>query len=114
MSDGDDERFEAFNDYQAEAVRTSGGWVDMMDRLKMGAIGLGGESGEVQELIKKAAYHDKPLEPAALEKELGDVIWYVADICEAAGLNFAEVASRNVSKLRARYPDGYVSGGGKR
>lgn len=46
--------------------------------------------------------------------ELGDVLWYLSALAQSIGSSLGEVAARNVAKLEARYPDGYVPGGGKR
>jgi NTP pyrophosphatase (non-canonical NTP hydrolase) len=45
---------------------------------------------------------------------LGDVLWYLADIATARGLNLADVAAGNLEKLQHRYPNGFVLGGGQR
>jgi NTP pyrophosphatase (non-canonical NTP hydrolase) len=99
--------------YQANAVRTAQGMEDP-NMLANWGLGLAGEAGEVIELIKKHLYHGKELDKDALIKELGDVMWYVAAICSQVGLSLEDVAERNVAKLSARYPNGFVKGGGKR
>lgn len=79
------------------------------------ALGLNGESGEVAEIIKKIVRKQMPfdilkdqtiLEPDSLRQqikaELGDVLWYVAQICEQANLDLEEVAQANVDKLTQR------------
>lgn len=75
--------------------------------IDLGALGLVGEAGEVAELIKKHVHHHKPLDRDALAKELGDVLWYIAFLCELNGLTLEEVASASVVKLRQRFPDGF-------
>ena len=103
-----------FDDYQHAAARTSDPLQPTIDRLTNGALGLGGEAGEVIELVKKHRYHGKPLDREALVGELGDVLWYVAETASAAGLSLWGIAEENLSKLRARYPDGFEEGGGVR
>lgn len=71
------------------------------------AIGLGGEAGEVLELIKKGIFHQHGLDHTKLKKELGDVLWYVAALCTRAGLDMSEVMEANIDKLMERYPEGY-------
>lgn len=70
-------------------------------------LGLAGESGEVVELIKKAVFHGHDLDRLKLRKELGDVLWYLAAIATMCGLDLDDVAEGNISKLKARYPDGF-------
>jgi len=103
-----------FDDYQRAAARTSDPSRLEIDRLTNGALGLGGEAGEVIELVKKHRYHGKLLDREALVGELGDVLWYVAETASAAGLSLWGIAEENLSKLRARYPGGFEEGGGVR
>lgn len=71
------------------------------------ALGLAGEAGEVIDDIKKRVFHGRkvPLEHTA--EELGDVLWYVANIATAYNLNLEGILEENVRKLTARYPDKY-------
>lgn len=96
-----------FDEYQELAGRTSPADRPALEKLTNGALGLGGEAGEVVELVKKHRYHGHELDPDLVAKELGDVLWYVAEICRATGLSMGDVAQRNVDKLRARYPEGF-------
>lgn len=73
----------------------------------MCALGMCGESGEVADLIKKAVFHEKPLDLDHLRKEIGDVLWYVAEMCSAFGFNLVDVMKCNIEKLSARYPNGF-------
>ena len=98
-----------FDAYQELAGRTSPEGRAALERLTNGGLGLAGEAGEVVELIKKHRYHGHALDPDEITKELGDVLWYVAEICTATGVSMGEVAERNIAKLRARYPAGFSS-----
>ena len=62
------------------AVSTTNG-IDVAELLN-GVIGLTGESGEVADLVKKGVFHEKGIDINHLKKECGDVMWYVAMICE--------------------------------
>jgi NTP pyrophosphatase (non-canonical NTP hydrolase) len=104
------------SDYQAEMRRTHapapGTPTDLCHASH--GLGLAGESGEVADLLKKHLLHGVPFDRSALVKELGDVLWYLAAIAEDHGVTLDEVAQTNVAKLRARYPEGFVLGGGVR
>ena len=95
------------DEYQALALRTAGHRENTEKVLTYTALGLTGESGEVAEMIKKTFYHGHPLDVEALCKELGDVLWYLAVMAEELGLSLEQIATQNIEKLRARYPEGF-------
>lgn len=95
------------NDYQRLALRTEAPGRAQRDRLLNAALGLAGEAGEFADSVKKYAYHAHALDEAALCKELGDVLWYVALACDTLGLQLSDVMAENVEKLRRRYPEGF-------
>jgi NTP pyrophosphatase (non-canonical NTP hydrolase) len=77
--------------------------------LMTAAIGLSSESGEFIEIIKKAVFQGKPLDKDVqfhLKRELGDIMWYVANACRALDLTLDDIISENVDKLKSRYPGG--------
>lgn len=72
-----------------------------------GLFGLSGESGELIDMVKKWIFHEKELDEDHAKKELGDVMWYVAMICESFGWSLDEIMQMNVDKLKKRYPEGF-------
>jgi NTP pyrophosphatase (non-canonical NTP hydrolase) len=73
------------------------------------AIGLGSETGEFQEIIKKVLFQGKPFTDETrhhLKRELGDIMWYWTNACRALNLDPDEVIIENVRKLESRYPGG--------
>lgn len=90
-----------WNDYQA--------WVQTKVRtpVECSILGLAGEAGETVDLLKKVLYHGKSLDREKLKLELGDVLFYLADIAEKYGIPLSEVAEGNVEKIDARYPTGF-------
>jgi NTP pyrophosphatase (non-canonical NTP hydrolase) len=80
------------------------------------ALGLAGEAGEVAEHAKKAIRDDggemTAERRAAMSKELGDVLWYVAQLASELGLELDEIASTNLEKLLSRQRRGVLSGSG--
>ena len=78
------------------------------------ALGLAGEVGEVIELIKKERFHGVLANTHTLRKELGDVLFYLSWVANLYGVSLSSVAQTNIQKLRERYPNGFVSGGGIR
>lgn len=84
------------------------------------ALGLCGEAGESAEIIKKLFRDDdgtgvlelSPDRRAKLAFELGDVLWYVANLAREAGLNMDDIAELNVVKLTARQAADKLKGDG--
>jgi NTP pyrophosphatase (non-canonical NTP hydrolase) len=77
--------------------------------LLTSSIGLGSESGELQEIVKKMLFQGKPLNDDNIfhmKRELGDIAWYWINACNALGIDPNEVLAENVEKLKARYPGG--------
>ena len=70
-------------------------------------LGLSGEVGEFNDMIKKWIFHEKELDMEHAKKEMGDVLWYVAMMCESFGWNMEDVMQTNIDKLKARYPEGF-------
>ena len=71
------------------------------------ALGLAGESGEVCDAIKKREYHGRQVTDEHLIEELGDVMWYVANLCTVLNVSLDVVLEQNVDKLKHRYPEMY-------
>ena len=77
--------------------------------LLTAAIGLGSETGEFQEIVKKIMFQGKPLNEENIfhmKRELGDIMWYWVNACRALHLDPNEVIAENVRKLESRYPGG--------
>ncbi len=98
------------NEYQSLAMITSASHASPDERLLNGVMGLCGESGEVADLVKKHRFHGTTLDEDKLRKELGDVLWYVAQICDSRGWKMGDVMAGNIEKLKARWPEGFKTG----
>ena len=96
------------NTYQELAHRTSG-QKTRKEIILMSALGLSGESGEVADIIKKIIYHGHLLDENQMVKELGDILWYVAEMATGLGMGLDFIATTNIRKLKLRYPDGFSS-----
>ncbi len=75
------------------------------------ALGLGGESGEVLEKIKKLI-RDNKFEKPEVAKELGDVLWYLTRLANAIGYSLSDIADLNVRKLTDRQERNVLAGSG--
>ena len=96
-----------FNAYQIDALRTAALHENKELALAILGLGLTGEAGETVELIKKYIGHGHEIDKTELTKELGDVLWYIANIAAAFGIPLGTIAERNINKLKTRYPEGF-------
>lgn len=94
--------------YQNQATQFR---LESASSLEYLALGLCGESGEVAEHIKKFI-RDGKLDKAAVTKELGDVLWYIANLCDLLDTSLEEIASSNLGKLSSRAARGKIQGSG--
>ena len=79
-------------------------------RLLTAGIGMAGECGEFNEIIKKCLFQGKEMDIDKikhLRSELGDVMWYTAQACLALNTNIEEIIDMNTVKLESRYPGGF-------
>jgi NTP pyrophosphatase (non-canonical NTP hydrolase) len=102
------------SDYQRQSRRTAEYPRDAW--LAYPALGLAGEAGEVAEHAKKAIRDDggkiNHERRTAMAKELGDVLWYVAQLATELELELDEIAKQNLEKLFSRQARGVLSGSG--
>jgi NTP pyrophosphatase (non-canonical NTP hydrolase) len=77
-------------------------------RLLHGAIGCSTESGELLDALKKHIFYQKPLDAGNLFEECGDIMWYVAIICNEMQWPLEEVMAANIRKLQSRYPNKFT------
>jgi NTP pyrophosphatase (non-canonical NTP hydrolase) len=96
-----------FKDYQTAVTRTFAAGRTYEQNATNYAMGLCGEAGEVTDHIKKAVYHGHNLNEDEVEKELGDVLWYLAALTETHHLDLNEIAEKNIHKLMKRFPNGF-------
>jgi len=95
-----------FDEYQKLAMTTKiADPVAKVDRAVL-ALGIAGEAGEVADKYKKIlGYFDGKLtskDKQELNKEIGDVLWYLATFAESLGLDLGDIAEQNLAKLSDR------------
>ena len=104
-----------FNNYQTQSRKTAK-YPAIGHPVIYPALGLVNEAGEVAGKVKKI-FRDKggvigEAEREALKSELGDVLWYIAQVCTELGLSLDEVAEHNIHKLYDRLERGTIKGDG--
>jgi NTP pyrophosphatase (non-canonical NTP hydrolase) len=108
-------KFSDFDKYQEECGKTAV-YPKVGEKFVYPLLGLQGETGEVSEKIKKV-FRDEggkitPEKREEIKKELGDVLWYLAQLSKELGIKFSEVASSNLEKLASRKVRGKLHGSG--
>ena len=107
--------FQHFHAYQ-QASRKTWGEISMDSPIVYPTLGLVNEAGEVAGKIKKIfrdkGGHISPGDREALKYELGDVLWYLTQICTELDLTLQEVATANIEKLYSRLERGQIRGEG--
>jgi NTP pyrophosphatase (non-canonical NTP hydrolase) len=103
------------NEYQT-AAKTTAVYTTAEQRLICTVLGLSGEAGEVSEKFKKI-FRDKNAligdeDRREIQKELGDVLWYLAVLADTLGLDLESVAALNLEKLKSRFARGAIHGQG--
>jgi NTP pyrophosphatase (non-canonical NTP hydrolase) len=103
------------SDYQQRS-RATAVYPDAGANLTYPALGLCGEAGEAAEKVKKALRDDGGLltheRRAALAAELGDVLWYLAQLATEADLDLDSIAEENLAKLLSRRERNVLQGSG--
>lgn len=94
------------NEYQQAAARTINKDFGRAATTDHALHGMVGEIGELHSLYQKI-YQGHEFDEAHAMKELGDLLWFIAEYCTANGWYLDDIATMNVDKLLARYPDGF-------
>ncbi|WP_350279939.1 nucleoside triphosphate pyrophosphohydrolase family protein [Kribbella sp. HUAS MG21] len=104
-----------FKRYQEAAART-GAPIATDHPIVYPTLGLVNEAGEVAGKVKKI-FRDREgvisdADREALTLELGDVLWYLSELCTRLGIRLEDVAERNITKLADRVARGVLHGDG--
>lgn len=96
------------NKYQQAAARTIRPGISCVEKVFHALHGMVSEIGELHGLYQKV-YQGHTLDEEHAKKELGDLLWFIAEYCTAQGWTLEEIAQKNIDKLIARYPQGFES-----
>lgn len=94
------------NKYQRLAARTINKALYPEQQAHHALHGMVGEIGELHSLYQKT-YQGHTVSKDHLKKELGDLLWFIAEYSTAMGWPLEEVMALNIAKLKARYPEGF-------
>ena len=92
--------------YQTEAARTINQDLPWKQQGRHALHGMVGEIGELHSIYQKK-YQGHPFDEVHAQKELGDLLWFIAEYCTAHDWRMSDIMQMNIEKLIARYPDGF-------
>ncbi len=104
------------SEYQKLASRTEGDYAERQKRiseiitlrLTHATMGVITEAGELTDAVKKWIFYGKSFDPVNVKEEVGDVLWYLALVCNAMNVTLDDCMEANIAKLRKRFPDKYT------
>ena len=94
------------NEYQKLAGRTINPELDIAEMECHALHGMVGEIGEIHSIYQKL-YQGHEFDEEHLKKELGDLMWFIAEYCTAREWHLNDICQMNIDKLKARFPDGF-------
>lgn len=94
------------NTYQKLAARTINKNIGPVGQQQHALHGMVGEIGELHSMYQKV-FQGHRFNTEHAKKEVGDLLWFIAEYCTAHGWELDDIMDMNIEKLRKRYPDGF-------
>ena len=94
------------NDYQELAARTIKKELYDYEVEMLALHGMVGEIVELHSLYQKV-FQGLQYDEEHAKKELGDLLWFIAEYCTANNWDLGDIMEMNINKLKARFPDGF-------
>lgn len=95
------------NEYQKLASRTISTKMSPADKEMHALHGMVGEIGELHSIYQKIYQGHMEKNDEHYKKELGDLLWFIAEYCTAFNWNLEDIMQMNIDKLLKRYPNGF-------
>lgn len=77
------------------------------DKLGHFTVGLSTEASELLDAYKKARWYKRELDTTNMKEEIGDLLWYLIQLCDELDYSLDQAKVDNIEKLKKRYPDGF-------
>lgn len=97
-----------FDEYQALARRTQNTELSKEERLNHALLGIASEAGEICGHYQKK-YQGHTVYFGDVAKELGDLLWFCAELADCLEVALGNIAAANIEKLKIRYPAGFAA-----
>ena len=94
------------NLYQKMAARTINQNLNSYEIEDHALHGIAAEVGEIHSLFQKC-YQGHTLDPHHLQSEIGNLLWFIAELCSANNWELDLIMEMNIDKLLECYPDGF-------
>lgn len=94
------------NEYQRLAARTINKDLYLREKEMHALHGMVSEVGELHGLYQKK-YQGHKIDTVHAKKELGDLLWFIAEYCTVMSWDLEDIMQLNIDKLRARFPEGF-------
>lgn len=94
-----------FQEYQDLAKRTDANLGSLLDNLIHMSFGMNTEQAELADVLKRKLAYGKEVDLVNVKEELGDLMWYIANMANHLGWSLEEVCDLNIKKLQKRFPD---------
>jgi NTP pyrophosphatase (non-canonical NTP hydrolase) len=95
-------------EYQKAAIRTFPKLSSTFDDELHMVMGLSTEAGEVMDIYKRKLAYNKNIDYVNLKEELGDILWYVANLCNIHNWDMEDIMDININKLKVRFPEKFT------
>lgn len=95
-----------FHEYQVLARRTQNTSITEFQRKMHALHGMSSEVGEIHGIFQKV-YQGHTVDYDELIKEMGDLMWFMCELCDCIGIELEDVCRLNIEKLKKRYPEGF-------
>lgn len=95
--------------YKKKALRTlSTCETPLLDDFHM-VSGMVTEAAEIMDVYKKHIAYGKPLDLVNIKEEIGDLMWYIANMCNLHDWSLEDILGTNIEKLKSRYPEKFTN-----
>lgn len=94
------------NEYQKLAARTINNNLTKLCKEYHALHGMVGEIGEIHSLYQKT-YQGHEYTEEHMKKEIGDLLWFIAEYCTVCDWKLEDIMQMNIDKLKARFPEGF-------
>ena len=95
------------NTYAQQARRTQNPKLTKAETALHSLFGMASEVGEINSIFQHH-YQGEIVEKEKLEKELGDLMWFIIEFCDMYGIDPSYMLRTNINKLKKRYPNGFT------